>query len=247
MLLLQARRLLRPRGFPRLNAIAADGSNDWLSRTSALSGLSDGKKGTVETWFRLDGGNAATRRICAIAAASIRFHASLNTGNAFIVQGVNSGGSTILDLRSVLTTFTAAAAWRHVVCSWDLADANKRHVYVDAAASLNAVTYTSGDIVYSAANVGVAADQAGTNKFTGALGRVFFHADYIDLSVAANLALFRTPDGRPADLGDDGSKPFGVAPALFMRSAGSIAGANSGGGGDFTVNGAYGDAEPPGV
>lgn len=248
MLLLQPRRLIRPRGFKRVAAYAADGAADWSSRTSSL-GMADGGKGTLNVWLRVDGGAGASRRFFNIATAggSTRLNAFLHTTNGFIIQAVNSAATTLLDLRSALTNFTVSAAWRHILMSWDLSDSNKRHMLADGASTITVTTYTSGNIELSGAKSSVAADVGGSNKFTGALAEVFFHADYIDLSVAANIALFRTPDGRPADLGDDGSKPFGVQPAVYLRRAAGEAGVNDGAGGNFTVNGAYDDTDPPGV
>lgn len=78
---------------------------------------------------------------------------------------------------------------------------------------------------------------------------VFYKNKYLDLSVSADLATnvqkFRTANGKPADLGSDGSKPFGVAPDIYLKGDSKSFGVNSGTAGDFTVNGTFTDVTGP--
>jgi hypothetical protein len=64
---------------------------------------------------------------------------------------------------------------------------------------------------------------------------------YLDLTTAANIALFRGADGKPVDLGADGSLPTGSAPLIYLScrpgDAASAFATNRGTGGDFTITG----------
>jgi hypothetical protein len=43
--------------FIAVDAADFDGTNDYMSRGAALTGLSSGKSGIVSLWFRIDGGD----------------------------------------------------------------------------------------------------------------------------------------------------------------------------------------------
>ena len=65
---------------------------------------------------------------------------------------------------------------------------------------------------------------------------------YVDFSVVATRRLFIDANGRPVNLGDDGSTPTGTAPAIFFALASDDStatdwGINLGTGGDFTWTG----------
>jgi hypothetical protein len=65
---------------------------------------------------------------------------------------------------------------------------------------------------------------------------------YIDFSVEANRRKFIDANGKPVDLGADGSTPTGTAPAVFFSGDASGFGTNKGTGGTFTLTGALTDA-----
>lgn len=65
---------------------------------------------------------------------------------------------------------------------------------------------------------------------------------FIDFSVEANRRKFISANGKPVDLGADGSTPTGTAPAVFFSGNASGFAINKGTGGDFTLTGSLTNA-----
>lgn len=226
-----------------------DGVADYLSLTTAPTGISDGTAFTFASTFNLD------------AATSVLLNFSSGTGSPKLLIRVftsyleitarNSAGTTILSATSPV--FYVSNRNFHLALSIDLTDTGKRSVYINGSAvSMTWTTYTNDNIDFNIATnprCYVGRDNDGTFYFNGRLGNVFFHTSYIDLSNAANLAKFVTGtgiDAKPVDPGADGSTPLGVQPLIYLPMYGNNAGKNYGSGGDFTVNsGPYTGARGP--
>jgi len=80
-------------------------------------------------------------------------------------------------------------------------------------------------------------------KVDGDYSEVYFSSEFIDLSVPANLEKF-IKDGKPVDLGGDGSSPTGTSPLMYFsgNSAAWNSGVNKGTGGNFTMTGSVTDS-----
>jgi hypothetical protein len=228
-----------------------DGSADYLSKTTNLTGISDGKQFTFHSVFNLDS-LLTTHIIAAFTSTTRRFSVGPTNNNGSIqIAGNNAAGTLILSGTSSILLTTG----RNYVLtgSVDLADANKRKVFLngeDVTSSFSFSTYTDDSIDFSIAASPVwDIGYNNTNFLNGRLGEVFFHTSYIDLSVAANLAKFVTGtgiDAKPADLGANGELPLGTSPLIYLPMYGNDAGKNYGTGGDFTVNsGPYTGARGP--
>ncbi len=223
----------------RAKAVTYNGSTDYLSRSSALSGLSDGTDGTLSFWMKIPSGDGTSRSLFQIWSTGVgapKLFADLTGGNLLTLTGRNSGGTTRLTLTTA-STLLAGTGWRHIIGSWQSGSGG---LYIDGA--LDVSGGSTGAINYAATTLGIAARPDGTNKFTGDLAEVFFHPSFIDLSVAANLQKFRTAGGKPAAVGSDGSGPLGVQPIVYLTGPASTAGTNKGSGGNYTINGAPTDA-----
>lgn len=61
----------------------------------------------------------------------------------------------------------------------------------------------------------------GSQKWDGQISDFWFDTVAINPLVPANIDLFRTPDGCPADLGADGSLPTGRQPAVYQKGPAS--------------------------
>lgn len=229
-----------------------DGTADYLDRTTAPTGITDGKAFTLHF---VAAAESAGRSLLTFATSTTnRFHAVYG-GNANILEVVaaNTAGTQIL-------FFTVAGALvsgrnRVVTMSIDLSDVNKRHVYINGTlVSPTWTTYTNDTIDFAITStpryrVGCNAGTTPANFFDGRLGALWFDTSYIDLSVASNLAKFVTGtgiDAKPVDLGASGELPTGTSPIIYLPMYGNNAGKNYGTGGDFTVNsGPYTGARGP--
>lgn len=236
-----------------VDAADFDGTNDYLTRGADLTGIADGKAGALSFWVRIDGGDGGTMDI--VGGTSF-FRCLKNTSNQFSVLGFTSaGGGAILSIRTS-GAYTAGATWLHVLASWDLATA-AAHLYINDVSDLVSTTLTDDTINYTAGEFAVGAFNTGVLKFNGCIAEAWFNTAYIDFSVEANRRKFIDADGKPVDLGADGSTPTGGAPLVYLHLDDGEAVANfavnAGTGEGFTITGTLdtadtspsGEAPPP--
>lgn len=212
---------------------------DYATRGAGLSGIADGKQGTVSVWVRIDGGDGSARNLLvaltAVGGATQRTRVHLNTTNNFRVAAQNAAATTVLDISSA-GTYTAGPVWRHFLASWDLATGSK-HIYInDHRDNFTDTTSTDDTIDYTHADWAVGGTAAGTLLFSGCIAELFFATAYIDLSVVANRRKFISSGGKPVNLGPTGALPLGVQPPLYAPDGNPSI--NLGSGGNFTMVGA---------
>jgi hypothetical protein len=221
-----------------------DGSNDFMLRGAALSGVSDGKMGIVSFWVIFDGLGATTRYIFSAATTArllIRWFAS----TALEVSCQTTAGAQTLVLRASTTLATATPY--HVCFSWNLNTAGTGRVYVNNASAKTEVTYNNNNIDYTDTNYAIGAGNAsGIQKLDGRLGELYINlAEYLDLDTTSNLRKFISAGGAPVDLGSGGATPTGNAPAVYCSSRDSGTPSdfanNRGNGGNFSITGALTD------
>ena len=133
---------------------------------------------------------------------------------------------------------TDTESWHHLLWSFDLSDTSKRHFLLDGIdAGGTWVTYLSGAMNFQ--------NRSGSTFKTTLIGRTSNHAtptrnrgdlsefwlapgEYIDLSSDANLAIFRSGEGWPRGLGDQGEAPTGSPVPIYMRLRPADPGRNDG-------------------
>jgi Concanavalin A-like lectin/glucanases superfamily len=225
---------------PELPNISAgfDGIN-FAKRDAGLTGAADSKLFTFSCWIKLTTGNDG--RILASSStlgggANVRFTIA-GGGTDFQVIGLNSAGSGILDISSSSLPYER---WVNILCSCDMADTAKRHIYVDDVSDLDSIaTYTNDTIDFTKADWAVGAAPDGARLLNGGLANLWFQPGlYTDFSVEANRRLFVLEGGFPADLGDDGSTPTGTSPLVYLSGPIDDWHTNKGTGGGFTITGA---------
>lgn len=227
-------------GVAAYTAVASDfdGTNDYLRRSSDLTGNADAKQGTLSVWLNLEGGDGLGLAIYETTGDTVRIDRL--TTDIFSIRAENSAGTRILDITTV-ATYTTANGWLNLLASWDMAVAGARHIYVNDVADLTEITFTDDTIDYTVAEHNVCSKGAGAGRlWNGCMSELYLNmAEYLDLSVTANRRLFITADGKPVDLDeDDGSKPTGTAPIVYLNNPFGTFEQNKGTGGNFTVTGA---------
>jgi hypothetical protein len=219
-----------------------NGTTGYLSRTSTLSGVSDGKTFSSSFWINFDSATSApTLLSVASTTTTYRFRIFLNASRNLCVLAYNSAGSMIIDATSALVLSTGTNYYVQLSC--DLANASNRSIYING--SLDATTwatYTNDSINFSALYGAIGARPDGTvSLYDGRLSELYFSTQYIDFTLEANRLKFRDAFGNPVDLTqqiEDGAIP---TPAIYMRFPPTAFGTNSGTGGNFTVNGTITD------
>lgn len=206
-----------------------DGSTH-TNRGADLTGLSDGKTGTLIFAARIDGGNGTNRFL--FNSTSNKFSLSLATSNLWSLLGRNAANTIILQLFSA-TAYTSGVSWRKNLISWDLAN-NIAYWYIGNSVDLNATqTKTNDTIDYTAGDIAIGATQAGATKFNGCLSYLYFHPVFTDLSVQANRRKWFDVNNHPVDIGANGSLALGVQPVIYLPNGDPTD--NKGTGGNFTV------------
>jgi hypothetical protein len=217
-----------------------DGTTGYLARTSALTGVSDGK--TFSCSFTVNIDVNATRYIFLIAnGASERLRISWSSSTPTLdIAGTDSGGSSRL-YATCGTTLSAGTQYSVQICI-DLANTSNRKIYINGLLdSTTWTTYTNSAIELSAPNQRIGIDAGTTGKLDGKLSEFYFTTTYIDFSQEANRLLFRDAFGNPTDLPsliESGAVPN---PAVYMRFDPANQGLNSGTGGNFTKSGTITD------
>jgi len=220
------------------HAVNFDGNDD-LERGADLTGIADGKTGTVSLWFKT-GTDGVSKNIIATSATS-RFLVNIDASNKINMIARNAAGTIIL--RFVTTpTYLAASGWHHLLASWDLATTTGQLYVTDVAPALGTNTRTNDTIDYTEGAFVIGATPAAVGRYNGDLADLWFHTSHIDLSVEANRRLFISAAGKPVNLGADGSTPLGVQPLVFLSGATASWHTNKGTGGGFTLTGALADA-----
>jgi hypothetical protein len=210
-----------------------NGSNQYLSRTSALSGVADGKVFSFACAFNADDVSVDRSIFMIDAGANLKFSIQVDGAGTLIIRGYNSGGTQILDIRK--TSAVATGNWYRLLCSVDLTNASNRYTDLSGVSSFTYSTYTDDNIQFSATRVGVGANARATAIWfmDGKIGFLWFNTEYIDFSQEANRLKFFDAFNNPVDLGADGSIPTGNQPLIYMNE-GFHLGTNLGSGGNFT-------------
>lgn len=234
--------LLRPgsmmrRGIPPGYQTAAtdwDGTNDSAARGGDLTGLADGKEGSLFLWINPDADGV---EYTIYEHSSSRVLVRKDTANRIDLILRNAAG-TIICRRITSDTVLAAGGWQPAFLSWDLAATTAQIYFGDTAATFSTSSPTTNDTIdYTAGNVGIGARAVGAgSKLDGCLSEFLFHTAHLDLSNVNNRRLLIGSDGRPQNLNADGSRPFGEQPLIYAPDGDPSD--NKGSGGNFTITGA---------
>lgn len=230
--------------------ILFDGTTDFMLRGTDLTGIVDGKEGTVSFWLRLDGGDGARQDIFGSVITTIKLIISREvTTNKLLFIARNSAGTDIMRMETLAAHITSAS-YIHVLAAWDLAAATVL-LFVDDVADIAALPTATDDVIdYGGAtewSLGAKPDVAvGDNKLDGALSDFYFITEFVDISVEANRRDFIDSSGDPVFLGDDGTLPTGTFPEVYLSGEFLDQGFNGGSGGDFVSQATQVPGETPG-
>lgn len=230
-----------------------DGSVDYLSRTTAPTGIADSKTFTFHCVFNTDDVTNGHFILWFGTGSLQRLYIQLNNGVARL--GLNARNASNTQILNALSDNNTIVVGRNYVLdvSIDMANAANRHVFLNGSAlPMSWTTYTDDNIQFnisSTPSYNICGSNLPSDLHNGRLGALWFNTNYIDLSVPANLAKFVSGTGinaAPVDLGATGQLPTGTSPLVYLPMYGNNAGRNYGTGGDFTVNsGPYTGARGP--
>ena len=222
-----------------------DGNVDTISSLATTLGISDGKKFTFSCWvdFNEDGTNEDIFRD--VGGGTTFVHITRNTDNKFRMFGRAADGGTQVCGAITQGTILAADGPTHIMFSMDLSLPNSAdRIKIAINGNLQTLdSYVAQDIDWNMTGNGQTHEISGTSGsqyFNGNMGQFYFAEEYIDLSVQANRELFVSGTGanaNPVDLGNNGSKPTGTAPLIYLNNSYGSFQTNLGSGGNFSVTG----------
>ena len=215
-------------------AVSFDGSNDYLSRSSDMTGNTDSKTFTFSCWVYPNGD--IRQPLYSLGSGSTWFKIEVEAGGKLTVYFEDGTVKYSLVIDGGIPDHT----FSHVMVAFDGDTQANCQMYVNEInESYTTNTFVAGTLIQFADTnhaVGAIAKYASINA-DGRLSHVFLDYTYRDLSVTANRRLFIDADGKPSDT-------IPSSPILYLpMTDAATAGSNSGTGGDFTVNGVLATAE----
>jgi len=214
-----------------------DGSTDYYSRTSALSGASDGK--VVNGFFaiRPDTVSGTENIFTIVNGSSERFAISRTTTN-ILIEAWNAAGSQILSATATATL--ALNTWAVIHFNFNLASSTNRSISkAGTNLSVSWGTFTDDSIELSSTEQYIGSGDAGGSLYGGDLAIMWLDfGTEIDFTDEATRLIYSDALGFPTDLQaaiDAGTSPQGIVHMKFDDS--SAFGTNSGTGGVFTEAG----------
>lgn len=233
----------------RANAVtfaAADG--DYLSRASALAGVTDSKKFTVAASLKptsIPSGSSSFGLVSMYGSGHDAFDVIIRSDGKLHIIGYNAGSTNILDVVSSIALTAGQRAG--ILISADLSDPAKRGININGSVDAGAAwSVYSNDVIGYVENgnkiqIGGLEGITSSSLLDATLADFYFNAaEYVN--TALSYSRFFDASGRPVDKGATGSKPTGTAPAIFLPNKAASLGTNAGTGGNFTKSGSPTDA-----
>jgi len=207
--------------------VSFDGSNDYLSRTSDLSGNSDSKTFTFSAWVYVAyDGSSKWPYVINFGSNGDFYISNTESNQSLSLVANNSGGTRILQIASGVGSW-AINTLNHALISVDLANSSNRHVYInDALVSATWNYYTNDSINFTNSLINIGANKNSIAPMYGRLAHVFLDYTYRDLSIESNRRLFIDSDGKPATGQSSVDKylddTFNAYPSAFASSGGAM-------------------------
>ena len=216
------------------SSVEFNGTTDYLSRSSDLTGNTDSQTFTFSAWiyFTHLEGSSGSKHYIHNGNGMTGYLGNNNTELA--LYGTDSANGFAYWLQ--IDNLSPLDGWVNLLVSIDVSDVSKRHVYLDDVLqnpSWNAYD-TTKTIDFTSSYWAIASKNDAANKMSGRMTQLFLDHTYRDLSIEANRRLFITSDGQPVD----SATLAALSPILYMPlNEDNSIGKNLGTGGDFTVNG----------
>jgi len=210
-----------------------DGTNDYLNRSSSLTGsTSSGKELLFATWYKSE--DATLDQFVVNANANIGIYK--NSAGKIGIELTSSSGATHYAAVTTQNAVITQNQFHHIIVSVNLATPTVQFV-VDGVlqSNTNFTAPTVNNIVYST-NWHFARWLSSAHHLKGSLGQFYFDDKFIDMTVAANRQKFY--NNGPVDLGANGSTPSGSQPLIYLNNPFGTFQNNLGSGGTITENGA---------
>lgn len=214
-------------------AIDFDGTNDYLIRSTDLTGNTDSSTFTFSVWVWSDVSGLSYIYTTDNTSDS-RVQTWISTTQVGLYMK-NSAGTVILNASATVPNNNPPKnTWIHILWSINLASTSNRSCYINDVlqSAVSWDVYTNGSIDFTQPNHNIAGGPVLGGYTKARLSNVYLDKTYRDLSVTANRRLFVTADLKPA------AGQAALNPILYLpMSDPTQPGLNQGTGGNFTLTG----------
>tara|TARA_R100001460_G_scaffold48016_1_gene85892 strand:+ start:1171 stop:3837 length:2667 start_codon:yes stop_codon:yes gene_type:complete len=215
-----------------------NGTSDYLSRSSDLTGNADGKTLTFSCWVfmppmdnRDDGQNQ--RVLYATDSSDNGVNFNVDSSGYLGLEAWNGGVRT---LQGTTTTKIGTNVWTHILVSMNMSNSSQRYVYFnDVAASVTWSTYNDANIEFTRSTHYIGVWGNGTARFFyDDMAHFYLDYTYRDLTTESNRRIFIDANGGSTSA----SSLAALNPIMYLPMTTAYAiGKNEGTGGDFTASG----------
>jgi hypothetical protein len=206
-----------------------NGSTDYLERVGTMTGAADDSQFTFSAWIRPDG-DPTFGKLISVSFGTLGFYIErkFELGNNFINYELFNSSLNSIAAGFSSNNFVGTGSWHHVMVAVDLVVPTGL-IYIDGVNRTSFFDFYGGgssSVGWGSAQFNrwrIGAGLEGADKFNGAVAELWLsHNTFLNPGVAANMALFRSPQSRPVDLGINGEKPLGSQPLVYcsVRSGG---------------------------
>lgn len=199
-----------------IQSVDYNGSSAYSHRNGGWTSATDTSSGIFSVWVRIDAGDGTGRYL--FASDSRHFSLQLNGSNkwSFKISAVN-GETKLQGTHSPL--WTASSTWLHIYMSWDVNKAEDNKDFVFKINGTENTPYNLSDnadaitVNHTTADFDLMGQSASNDPWNGCVAEWFLD---IDAAYSTDETKFRGADGKPVDLGLDGSGPSGSQPLAYF-------------------------------
>jgi hypothetical protein len=196
----------------QLDHTAFDGTNDTYTLAGDFTGNADDTTGFFSCLVRFND-VVSQQKIFESASAKISVEI---VGGKLRILGRTSVPVTIINIGSVMSF--VVDTWYLIVATWDTANVNNTHLYINNIETLSVTTNNAGTIDYTSPPFEIAGRSSDALfRLNGDLSQVWFNpGTNLNISDKQYLRLFIAEDGSPVPLGKFGQLPLGTAPLVYF-------------------------------
>ena len=217
------------------NAVNFNGTDTWLTRGADYTSNANSDQVLISMWLRMQGGDGSTQTFSVQQASASAYQIQRNSSNKWRFSGLTTAGGNRTDV-TFDTSLVVASGWKHILFA---KNGTTLQGYLSDVEDLGTPSQNSaGDIDLTQSDHSLGAQVGGGAKCDCDMAEIYIaFGQYLDISSEANRRKFIDDNGKPVDLGSDGSTPTSTAPTLFLSGDTSTWHTNLGSGGGMTENG----------
>jgi hypothetical protein len=197
-------------------ALALGSGTNFFSRGGSDSTAVDGTDLVLSFWFNVTGSDGANQEIIGGNVAKERIRVRKEGDNKWDVRLLTSDGSVVCDVHGTTAFSTSVnTGWHHFAFAMS---SGGPQMYIDGSDDAAATTNNGGTIEFTDEDRFIGSGD-GASRGHMDIAEIYINTDEtLDLSSSDNMLKFRTAEGKPADLGADGSNPTGNQPNSYFRA-----------------------------